>query len=497
MPDSSPPNPRLQRFALPLCLLAQACLLLTRLDLLPAWGDEYFTLTTAGLPLRGLIAAIAAEKNNPPLHTLLLHFWLTIPWPAAPLVAARALSALFALGATLAIDRCWLRRLDPRPRQWFLLLWTLSPCVLLYARMARSYTLQLLLFTLALHAATRLQPRSVRRTLVFAVAAACLLYTHYLPGLALVAAVVLVAALRTRQTGLLAPVLAGSALVAVAYVPWTPELWVALHRMAQAQPSAPAVVRLGYWFFSFGFGETPPLWVLAGAALLTPGILYLLWKGASRPPAWLMLIVPVAIAAYLGAGRWVSFVFVPARLLFLLPFFLLLVVNGATRSRCAGLVVLAALLCLSAGSIAGYFRQSDFLNKTYLLPYAEIASLINRRTGVEKSVLIADTWNTDPYPLAGQLRQGIPLVLVSRESTLPSLRQQVAAVDPDLVWYFRNSHDTSPGGITKRMEDELAAGRQVFPRFYVPYSRRDQIMMRLLGWPQQPSHLIQLLEMRR
>jgi len=207
--------------------------------------------------------------------------------------------------------------------------------------------------------------------------------------------------------------------------------------------------------------------------------------------------VPVAIAAYLGAGRWVSFVFVPARLLFLLPFFLLLVVNGATRSRCAGLVVLAALLCLSAGSIAGYFRQSDFLNKAYLLPYAEIASLINQRTGVERSVVIADTWNTDPYPLAGQLRPGIPLILVSRESTLSSLRQRVAAVDPGLVWYFRNAHDTSPGGINKRMEDELAAGRQVRPRFYVPYSRRDQIMMRLLGWPQQPSHLIQLLEIQR
>ena len=171
--------------------------------------------------------------------------------------------------------------------------------------------------------------------------------------------------------------------------------------------------------------------------------------------------------------------------------------SSAARSRRAGWLVSAALLCLSAGSIGGYFRKSDFLNKAYLLPYAEVAGLINQRTGAEKSVVIADTWNSDPSPLAGQLRREIPLILVTRESTISSLRQQVAAADASLIWYFRNTHDTSPGGINKRMEDELAAGRQVRPRFYVPYSRRDQIMMRLLGWPQQPSHLIQLLEMRR
>jgi hypothetical protein len=116
-------------------------------------------------------------------------------------------------------------------------------------------------------------------------------------------------------------------------------LWESLQRLAQAGAGTGAGARaldagvaLVYWFFSFYFGETPPLWVLAGAVLLTPGILYLLWRGAQRPPQWLWLLIPVAAAAYFGAGRWVAFSFLPARLLFLLPGFLALLVRGSTRS---------------------------------------------------------------------------------------------------------------------------------------------------------------------
>jgi hypothetical protein len=73
MPDGSRKALLIERCALPACLLTQACLLLARLDLLPAWGDEHFTLVAASQSLRGLLETIAVEKNNPPLHTLLVH----------------------------------------------------------------------------------------------------------------------------------------------------------------------------------------------------------------------------------------------------------------------------------------------------------------------------------------------------------------------------------------------------------------------------------------
>jgi hypothetical protein len=322
MPASPRYLERLDRFLLPLCLLIQACLLLPRLDLLPAWGDEHFTLLASLQPLAGVLRTISEEKNNPPLHTLLVHFWLLIPWPVAAIVAVRALSVLTTLAATAAIDALWARQLEPRGRRWFLLLWACSPCLLLYGRMGRSYALQVLVFGVALWTAMELVDgtRGGWSAVFFALAGSCLLYVHYLPGLALLGSVAAMAAwraFRTRRWKTAAWTGVSVALAGVLYYPWLRELWVALGRMAQPQPRpgagnpvATEAVRLGYWLFSFSLGETPPDWVLGGALAISPALAYLLWKGLRPAPAWLPLAVPTAVAAYLGASRWVSFVFV-------------------------------------------------------------------------------------------------------------------------------------------------------------------------------------------
>ena len=51
-------------------------------------------------------------------------------------------SALWTLAATVVIDRFWLARLGWRQRYITLALWCLSPAVLLYGRMARSYLME-------------------------------------------------------------------------------------------------------------------------------------------------------------------------------------------------------------------------------------------------------------------------------------------------------------------------------------------------------------------
>src|SRR6185369_13753290 len=65
------------------------------------------------------------------------------------------LPMLFALLATIALDRLWLKHAPPRVRAWCLALWTLSACLLLYSRMARSYSLQVLGFIVVCWAAWR------------------------------------------------------------------------------------------------------------------------------------------------------------------------------------------------------------------------------------------------------------------------------------------------------------------------------------------------------
>ena len=150
IPDKVGPN--VQRNPLVWALPLQALLLLSNLDLLDPWSDEWFTLTTVPQPLSQVVSA---DLMHPPLYYVLLHYWIQLPWTVSPLASMRAMSAVWALVATVVIYVLWLRREGPRFQAMFLALWVLSPCLLLHARMARSYSMQLALASLAiLHRAT-------------------------------------------------------------------------------------------------------------------------------------------------------------------------------------------------------------------------------------------------------------------------------------------------------------------------------------------------------
>src|SRR5689334_20570099 len=129
---------------LALCLIVQAALLTYRLDLLPMWNDELFTVRAAQLPLSAMLQMVRGDVH-PPLYFLLAHYWVRMT-SGDVLVQLRLLSVVFTLLATVAIDRLWLRHVPSRLRLWCLALWTFSACLLLYSRMSRSYSLQVLLF---------------------------------------------------------------------------------------------------------------------------------------------------------------------------------------------------------------------------------------------------------------------------------------------------------------------------------------------------------------
>src|SRR6516165_6734463 len=184
-------------WALPL----QAFLLLSNLDLLDPWSDEGFTLSIVPKPLSQVLSGVAANIH-PPLYFILLHYWTQLPWPMNPTTSMRAMSAVWMLVATVVIYLLWLRGEKVRFQEKFLALWVLSPCLLLYARMARSYSMQLALASLAIYTALQWaeQPRNWKWILACIGSSAALLYTHYLSGLAIAAAVCVAFLLKKRVT---------------------------------------------------------------------------------------------------------------------------------------------------------------------------------------------------------------------------------------------------------------------------------------------------------
>ena len=495
-----------RRHPVALCLPIQAALLFHCLELLPAWTDEGCTLLTVPRPLSA-IAAWAAGDVHPPLYFFLLHFWLQLPLPGSSLVRMRALSVLFALLATWLIDRLWLARLPSRMRLWFLALWTFSPCLVLYARMARSYTMQLAVAGLAWYAAWRWleAPRNWRRLLLCAAGVALVLYVHYVPGGTILLAVNGVLALRLirrRDWSLLRPLALWNLLVIFAILPWLVSLAQALGRWARPSPVHPVApnflvdgaVRLAYWFVSFSFGESSPLWAVVAALALTPLLLYCLWRGLRPSPPWLALILPAAVVGFIGVSRWLSSPFLPARLLFLLPFYLLLVLRGSERSPKLGALLCGALLLLDLGALHSYFRKEDFLNKGYAVPFDQMAELV-KRNSPGNTLVVLDQYNTDAFPLLDRLQR--PAVLLKNEATLDAITRQVRRGAFETIWHVRNTHDLSPRGLNRRLEERLTSCYEVHRHLFQPYSVLERWAIRQFGWPEQPTHFYQALQARR
>ena len=490
---------------LPCALAIQAALLFYRLDLLEPWGDEWFNITTVPEPLSQL-PSLVERAAYPPLYFVLVHFWIQIPWPASPLTKMRAMSVLWSLLATVLLDRLWLVKLEPRVRRMVLALWVLSPCLLLYSRMARYYTMVLALALLTIYAASRWieEPRSPLWVLAYSCSAVALLYTHYLPGLAIIAAVWLVFVARAELSPRLRMMQSAVPVIVIAlfYLPWLTYLFGALRAWRASSGTyrvnnffVDQLVRIAYWFVSFSFGETISAIGIVLGALMTPLVALALYRGMRSRPRWMGLVAVASLIAYIGVSRWTGFPFTPARVLFALPFFLILLAKGIDASRYAS-ILFAGLLVIYISSDYNYFAKIGYLNKGYCVPYQEMAAVIARDSPASGAVLLVDGYSSISDPLLNRLGKGVRVISLDNEQSaereLDTVRHQ-----PGTVWLWRHTHDTSPDRFVSRLEAELAQGRLVRQYNYLPYSMPERLILRVLRGPGQPEYFYRLSEMRR
>lgn len=494
----------------PLLMLVplQAFLLFWRVGLLTIWTDELSTLETVTRPVGEILKATRADVH-PPLYFLLAHAWIRLPLPGGIMDRIRELSCVFTLIATFLLDRLWLAKLRPLRRATVLLLWCLSPAVLLYGRMGRSYLMQTALVIVAVAAAWRALRRPGWLGMTGSAAALlAVLYTHYVPGIALFAAIgtaLAIQAVRSRLARQMGLLLGWSALVLSGYLPWLLQLGEALRGWTAGANSAAGysltgrflteqVLKAGYGFVSFSLGETFPFWALA--AVPAVAILFMvsfqrLWR-ASRGLTGLLLLA--AVIGYAGVARWVSYPFIPARLLWLLPFFLLWIVlaPGVRPVARAGLVLF--LVTADLASIVSYYQRENFCNRGYAVPLAGIASTVRAQSDPESTLLILDTYNTDSKVFLYYLADDrIPRVLVT-----PKTKMKVTAKlqDPRLrrFWSLRNTHDISPAGLNRELEELACGNAPRRRRFYLPYAEWERAMMRLTGVKDPPTHFYLLTE---
>ncbi len=476
----------------------QTALLASNIGMLSPWGDEAFTLAIIGQPVGRLLATLRADIH-PPLYFLLLQGWLHAPLAAPLAVRVRLFSALWTIVATVLVDRLWARRLPARARLAFLALWCTSPALLLYGRMGRSYTMQVAVALLAFAAGQRwLRSRRLRDGALTALAVVLALYTHYIPGLGIAAALnlfVAFTALRRRAACPAPPLgqlLALDAIAALAYAPWLLTLGDALARWVHPQSFsshysltgnavAEHLLRVTYTFVSFGIGETFPFLSLFLVPVLLAALILTFRRGVVR--AWPLppLVLLAAAFGYFGVAEWTSYPFMPARLLWVLPFFVLWLAGTPDMRPAWRGALVTAVLVSNAASIVNYFERRDFLNKGYALPMPAMAALIRTHSPAPPSTLVLlDTWNTDAGAFEQILGPGLPSQYTGADTlrAIPRLRARYGR-----IWVVRNSHDVSPGGITRQVEDAACLDRARAGHGFVPYRWWERLAFRLLRVP--------------
>jgi hypothetical protein len=329
-----------------------------------------------------------------------------------------------------------------------------------------------------------------------------LLYTHYLPGIAVPVAV---SAYWVWKRTALQKLVSAHAAVALLYLPWIAALAGATrtaidsgdYRLTSNEVLEHGV-RIAYTFLAATYGETLPVWAFVVALVVSPAVVWLVWLGIRSRPGWLAPAAIAAVVAYAGAAAGVIFAFTPARLMFLLPFYLLLLVYGRERLSRAGSIVLCMVLILSIGGVASYHRRENFLNKGYVIPFDEIAAAVDRNLPRGKGFLIIDGSNTQPTPLLASLPEEVSRLISYDSRSLDAVRAIVRDSATETVWFLRNTHDVTGHHVNARIESALAGSfLRGARRSYVPYNAVDRAAMKLLRWPSQPSHVLELLEFTR
>jgi len=487
----------LRRHPLAAFLPLQALIYCWNLGLLSAWCDEAITL----LAMRGTVHQLlqfVAQDIHPPLYYLLVYYWLKIPLGIDWTVQARLLSVSFALLGTVALDRLWGSRFEARTRITLLALWTLSPCLLLYARMCRSYSLQALFAIVASALVVRVTDKAGRRNAaLLTLALLGSLYTHYAAGIALITTANLFLVYRHRWR----TALAIDCAIVMGYLPWILRLGASLGNWGTNTRNYALTgsrilevpVKLAYWGMSFVMGEAIPDAVLILGALLLPLVAFVAWRGARRSPEVAGLAAALGIIGFIGVARWVSYPFIPARLLFVLPFFLMLIACGSAVSRW-GRPVVAATLLLSVSGMWCYFQKTGFRNKQYPMPIREIASRIVSESAAGDSAILVDSTNSDPIALTYALSVRRSVLYTDQPETPGELTRLLADPRVHTVWFLRNTHDVSPAGLNSMFLTELRARMTETVQPYEPYTPLERALM---GSPEAPRYFHELIEFRR
>jgi mannosyltransferase len=377
------------------------------------WYDETSSVGHIGRPF---LQAIVHDPNHPAGYYAYLWVWThLVGLSDAAVRLASTPPACLAMVVALLLGR---RLVGRQAALVGGLLMAVSPFCLLYCRMARYFSLVLLLTPLCLLLMLRArEKRTWLAWVAWGASAAAAAYVDYVSPLA-IALVCVWFVLRHRRDGrVLRQWLLGLAVACCLYAPWAARVvshvrTIYSHGSMELHGSLKgAAVKLGLPYYSLAVGETtePWRWPVVGLGVVAFGVLGVvglrrLWR-TNRDAAVFSLVsvgggvlagyfVLSAVGTHTPASRMSSLV------LFIAPVAYALVGAGALApaQRTIGVAGLFALLVVSGYGVVNYFRGEQFLNPAYAADWREAAAYVDGRDGPADAIVTTDasfTWYYD------------------------------------------------------------------------------------------------------
>jgi hypothetical protein len=218
-------------------------------------------------------------------------------------------------------------------------------------------------------------------------------------------------------------------------------------------------------------------------------VIYTLWRAIKTRAAWLPIVSVASFIAWIGVSRFEQFVFMPTHLLFVLPFFLILIVPEMNA------LAFAAFLVLYVSADYAYFTGNGYLVKPYAAPYKEMADVIRDSSRGQNVIVALDAYNTSPEPFLSYLGDNNRVIFLNHEASARKVLEAARNTSgPTLIWLWRHTSDVSPATFVTKLEQDLTVGREVRHHEFVPYSLPERWARRLLRGPSQPEFYYRLSE---
>ena len=438
-------------------ILLAAFLLLALIGTKSLWVDELFTLRVADQPsVSDLLRACVESERRPPLYYLAMHAWQILAGEDE--FAARLFSVYFALLSLPLLGRLARGLGMESLRLAAAALLAFAPTFVLYAPMARAYTMSVAIGLLSTIMFVEVAQRPTRRAwLGYLLISIALLYTDY-ALLSLIVAQNLYILYRWASPGQairphLRTWLATQLLLVLAFIPWlTAVAAQAQHARLDAdfaQGLAGYALKLAYPMISLGVGETIFPWnPLALTGLLCAGVLFTaglaaIFRNSRANGVFIIafLVTPFLFTAVLlsSLATDIPFINMASRTLFAMPFFALVLAAGALSLRLLPwrALALAGLALAWGAAIANDAANVSFHNPIYAVPMRQIVQEISAETrSGDVIVSDVDTAFSHYNTLSGS---NTPHFLSAEESA--AARETVAEKQSPRVWLITFGRD--------------------------------------------------------